>query len=75
MIDIGLTDSTMLSLSYNKCICNHCLYHTYIIPAKPLHNCDIVSVHFKQFHWMGICDKLSRHLSMLTFIYLNVDEC
>ncbi len=24
---------------------------------------------------MEICDKLSRHLSMLTYIYLNVDEC
>ncbi len=24
---------------------------------------------------MGICDKLSRYLSMLTYIYLNMDEC
>ncbi len=24
---------------------------------------------------MGICNKLSRHLYMLTYIYLNVDEC
>ncbi len=24
---------------------------------------------------MGICDKLSRHLYMLTYIYLNVGEC
>ncbi len=35
----------------------------------------IVSVHFNHFHCMGICNKLSRHLSMLTYIYLNVDEC
>ncbi len=46
-----------------------------IIPAKPLHNHDIVSVHFNHFHCMGICDKLSRHLYMLTYIYFNVDEC
>ncbi len=36
---------------------------------------DIVSVHFNNFYCMGICDKLTRHLSMLTYIYLNVDEC
>ncbi len=24
---------------------------------------------------MGICTKLNRYLSMLTYIYLNVDEC
>ncbi len=47
----------------------------YIIPAKTLHNRHIVSAHFNHFHCMGICDKLSRHLSMLTYIYLNVDEC
>ncbi len=45
------------------------------MPAKPLHNRDIVSVHFKHFYCMEICDKLSRHLSMLTYIYLNVCEC
>ncbi len=45
------------------------------IPAKLLHNRDIVSVHFNYFYCMGICDKLSRHLSMLTYIYLNVDDC
>ncbi len=44
------------------------------IPEKPLHNDDIVPVHFNHFHCMGICDKLNRHLSMLTYIYLNVDE-
>ncbi len=47
----------------------------YSIPAKPLHNRDIVSVHFNHFLCMGICDKLSKHLSMLTYIYLNVGEC
>ncbi len=45
------------------------------IPAKPLYNRDIVSVHFNNFYYMGICNKLTRHLSMLTYIYLNVDEC
>ncbi len=48
---------------------------TLSIPAKPLHNNDIVSVHFNHFHRVGIYEKLSRHLSMLTYIYLNVDEC
>ncbi len=45
------------------------------IPARPLYNCDIVSMYFNHFPCMGICNKLSRHLSMLTYIYLNVDEC
>ncbi len=45
------------------------------IPAKPSHNHDIVSEHFNNFSCMGICDKLSRHLSMLTYLYLNVDKC
>ncbi len=45
------------------------------IPAKQLHNSDTVSVHFNHLYCMGICDKLSRHLSMLTYMYLNVDEC
>ncbi len=44
------------------------------IPAKPLHNRDIVSVHFIHFPWKEICDQLSRHLSLLTYIYLNMDE-
>ncbi len=44
------------------------------IPAKPL-NHDIVSVHFNHFYCMGICNKLTRHLSMLPYIYLNVVEC
>ncbi len=46
-----------------------------IILAKPLHNRYIVSVHFNHFHCMGIWDKLSKHTSVLTYIYLNVDEC
>ncbi len=45
------------------------------IPAKPLHNQDIVSVHFNHFPCMRICNKLSRYLSMLTYTYHNVDEC
>ncbi len=51
------------------------LFCTYLISAKPLHNHDIVSVHFIHFYCMGICDKLSKHLYMLTYICLNVDEC
>ncbi len=51
------------------------LFTTMHTPAKPLHNHDIVSVHFNHFNCMGICDKLSKQLSMLTYIYLNVDEC
>ncbi len=46
-----------------------------IIPAKPLHNSDTFPVHFNHFYCLGICDKLSKHLYMLTYIYLNVDEC
>ncbi len=51
------------------------IYKTYIIPAKPLHNHAIVSVHFNNFYCMEICDKVSRNLAMLTYIYLKVDEC
>ncbi len=42
---------------------------TILKPAKPVHNRDIVSLHFNNFSCMGICDK---HLSMLTYIYLDV---
>ncbi len=45
------------------------------LPAKPLHNHAIVSVHFNNFYCTGICDKLSRDLAMITYIYLNVDDC
>ncbi len=41
----------------------------HLIPAKPLHDSDTVSVHFNHFYCNGICDKLSRHLSVLTYIY------
>ncbi len=37
------------------------------IPAKPLHNCDIVSVHFNHFHCMGICRQTKKAL-----IYVNL---
>ncbi len=47
--------------------------NTYL-PNQPLHNRDIVSVHFNNCFCMGICDKLTWHLSMLPYIYLNVDE-
>ncbi len=36
------------------------------IPAKPLHKHVIDSIHFNNFPCMRICDKLSRHLFMLT---------
>ncbi len=46
-----------------------------IKPAKPLHNSDTVSVHFNHFYCIGIFNKLSTYFYMLTYIYLNVDEC
>ncbi len=46
-----------------------------IIPAKLLHNRDIVSVHFNHFYCTEICDKLNRYIDMLTCIYLKVDDC
>ncbi len=42
---------------------------------KPSHNRDIVSVHFNHFYWTEICDKLRRDLTMLIYIYFDVDEC
>ncbi len=48
------------------------------IPAKPLHNYDIVSVHFNNFYSTVICDKLQRlrYVNLHTcHIYLNVDDC
>ncbi len=44
-----------------------------MIPAKPLHDHGIVSLHFDNFSCMGICDTLRRYLSILTYIYLNMD--
>ncbi len=51
-----------------------CLADALFIPVKPLHNHDIVSIHFNHFCCMEICDKLRRDLAMFTYIYLNVDE-
>ncbi len=45
------------------------------IPAKPLHNHDIVSVHFNHFYSTEICYKLRRNLAMFIYIYLNMNEC
>ncbi len=45
-----------------------------IIPAKPLHNNDIVLVHFNHYYCTVICDKLNMDLAMLTNIYLDVYE-
>ncbi len=58
-----------------KLYCTFPMSLAFVIPANPLHNHDIVSVHFNHFYCMGICNKLNRHLSMLTYIYLKVDEC
>ncbi len=46
-----------------------------IIPAKPLHNHDIVSIYFNHFYYTEFYDKLRRDLAMFTLIYLNVDDC
>ncbi len=48
---------------------------THNIPAKPVHNHDIVSVYFNHFYCMEICDKQSGDLAMSTYIYIDVDEC
>ncbi len=45
------------------------------ILTQQLHNHDIVSVHFNNFYCTELCDKLSRDFAMLTYIYLNVDDC
>ncbi len=85
-VDIILPCPRILSLSTSKIInqlrrnytqiCVKYIYWKYSsMPAKPLHNSDTVSVHFNHFYCMEICDKLRRDLAMLTYIYLNVDEC
>ncbi len=46
-----------------------------IIPAQPLHNSDIVSVHFNNFPCiMMINSTLTKHLSILSYIYIYMDE-
>ncbi len=45
------------------------------IPADPFHNSDMVLVHFNHIYCMEICDKLMRDLAMLTYIYIDEDEC
>ncbi len=45
-----------------------------VITAKPLHNCDIDSVHLDHSLAWGFVT-LRRYFSMLTYIYLNVDKC
>ncbi len=56
-------------------LCQHSFELRYYISAKPLHNRDTVSVHFNNIYCTEICDKLSRDLAMLTYTYLNVDDC
>ncbi len=64
---------TLVCLIYKDTLYNE--IDDYSIPAKPLHNHDIVSVHFNHFYCMEICNKPRKDLAMLTYIYLNVDEC
>ncbi len=45
------------------------------IATKPSRNSNTVSVHFNHLYCTEICDKLRRDLAMLTYIYLDVDEC
>ncbi len=40
-----------------------------------VHNRGIVSVYFNHFSCIEICNTLERHLSILSYINLNVDEC
>ncbi len=40
----------------------------------PLYECGIVSVHSNNCSCMEICDTVRKHLSMLIYIYLNIDE-
>ncbi len=60
-----------------KCqTCSHTwICSTISIPAKPIHNHDIVSVKFNHFYCTEICDKLRRGLAMFIYIYLNMDDC
>ncbi len=53
----------MIFIVFDFLICYDAAFN---IPVKPLHNHDIVSVHSNNFYCMGICNKLSRHLHMLT---------
>ncbi len=90
-IEIGLLSWTNLPWTMETYICHwtqssHVWYFRYLskcwtyfsivlyIPAK-LQNHEIVSVHFNRCYCTDICDKLSRDLAMLTYIYLNVDNC
>ncbi len=49
--------------------------HINYIPAKPIDNSDTVSVHINHLYCTEICDKLRGDFVMVTYIYLNVDEC
>ncbi len=41
------------------------------ISTNPLHNSDTVIVHLNEFYCTAICDKQSRNLAMLTYIYIS----
>ncbi len=57
--------ATMLPLRCHNVIAVRSL----IIPAKPLPNHNIVSVHFNHFYYAEICDiELSSELAMFTYI-------
>ncbi len=74
---ITYTDAHMVSYL----CCKTCMisYHSVLLYTYPCWqttgNRHIVSIYFNHFHCMGICNKLTRHLSMLTYIYRNLDEC
>ncbi len=65
------TTGALVDVKAGRYVCHLYMY----IPAKSLHNYDIVSVHFNNFYRMEICDKRRRDLVMITYIYLNVNEC
>ncbi len=78
LTELSNTDSQyQAKVHHSRKITNKQNTWTCTILSKPLYNHNILSdwVHFNHFPCMGICDKLSRHLSMLTYIYLNMDEC
>ncbi len=47
---------------------------TSYIPAKPLHNHAIISVHFNHFYCTEICDKLKRDLATYISMWMSVNQ-
>ncbi len=69
-----------ISLNWNKDKFDHPTKHNCTYPgtcihniaAKPLHNRNIVSVHFNNFACMGISATLRRDFCKLTYIYISM---